>query len=465
MREVEGEIISRRPEHSVDPPWTGWPSWSELLGEPQNAYPSIHITGTNGKTSTARMADALLRELNLRTGRTTSPHLAEIRERICVDGEPISRERFIEATPSSSLRGAGGRAPAVKLSFFEMTTAMAYAAFAEAPVDVAVIEVGLGGTWDATNVIDAPVAVVTPISLDHTHLLGDNVRDIAEEKSGIIKPGRRRGARAAADRGGRGADAPRRRGGRDGRPRGHRVRRDERQLAVGGQQLALQGPAREYEDIFLPLHGAHQAGNAACAIAAVEAFRVGGGQGGATLEPELVRAAFAKVTSPGRLEVVRRNPAVILDAAHNPGGGPRPRPPLRGVHLRPAGRRLRGDAGQGRARHARRARAGARRDRRHPQLPTALDAGGGAHRAAAEIFGEDRVTVRGPPRRRHRRRRGARREAGRRACRAAPACSSPAPWSPRATPASCSRPDGGELPPEPPVSQPSRHSFTAAELS
>jgi len=319
-RSAEAELLQRWPETRMEPSKDRIEAILDLLGQPQNAYQSIHITGTNGKTSTARMADALLRELNLRTGRTTSPHLTEIRERICVDGEPISRERFTEVytelRPYAELVDAS---QPFKLSFFEMTTAMAYAAFSEAPVDVAVIEVGLGGTWDATNVIEAPVAVVTPISLDHTHLLGDNVRDIAEEKSGIIKAG---AVAVLAQQPIDAAEVLMRRAAEVGAT----VAREgiefgviERQLAVGGQQLVIKGLSQEYTDLFLPLHGAHQAGNAACAIAAVEAF-LGAGQGGATLEPEVVRAAFAKVSSPGRLEVVRRNPAVILDAAHNPGG-------------------------------------------------------------------------------------------------------------------------------------------------
>ncbi len=319
-RAAEAQLLQRWPETRIEPSLDRIKAIMDVLGEPQRAYPSIHITGTNGKTSTARMVDALLRELNLRTGRTTSPHLTEIRERICVDGEPISRERFTEIydelKPYADL--VDSREP-FKLSFFEFTTAMAYAAFAEAPVDVAVIEVGLGGTWDATNVIDGSVAVVTPISLDHTHLLGDNVRDIAEEKSGIIKPG---AVAVFSQQPVEAAEVLMRRAAEVGAT----VAREglefgviERQLAVGGQQLHIKGLSQEYEDVYLPLHGAHQAGNAACAIAAVEAF-LGAGQGGGGLDPEVVRAAFAKVSSPGRLEVVRRNPAVILDAAHNPGG-------------------------------------------------------------------------------------------------------------------------------------------------
>jgi dihydrofolate synthase/folylpolyglutamate synthase len=319
-RAVEAELLARWPETKLEPSRDRIEDLMDLLGFPQRAYPSIHITGTNGKTSTARMVDALLRALNLRTGRTTSPHLEEVRERICLDGEPIGQRRFVEVyrdvKPFADLVDERQPHP---LSFFEMITGLAYAAFADAPVDAAVVEVGLGGTWDATNVIDAGVAVVTPISLDHTRLLGDTVEDIAWEKSGIIKPNALAVLaqqpleaaqvllRHAAE-----VDAT---VAREGIEFGVM----DRQLAVGGQQLVVKGLSREYDGIYLPLHGAHQAHNAACAIAAVEAF-LGAGQGGAVLEPELVREALGAVTSPGRLEVVRRSPTVLLDAAHNPGG-------------------------------------------------------------------------------------------------------------------------------------------------
>ena len=319
-RSVEAELLARWPETKLEPSRDRIVALMDLLGSPQRAYPSIHITGTNGKTSTARMIDALLRALNLRTGRTTSPHLEEVRERICLDGEPIGKRRFVEVyrdvKPFAEL--VDERQPH-RLSFFEMITGLAYAAFADAPVDAAVVEVGLGGTWDATNVIDAAVAVVTPISLDHTRLLGDTVEDIAWEKSGIIKPdalailaqqpleAAQVLIRQAAEIGATVA--------REGIEFGVM----DRQLAVGGQQLVVRGLSREYDGIYLPLYGAHQAHNAACAIAAVEAF-LGAGQGGGSLEPELVREALGAVTSPGRLEVVRRSPTVLLDAAHNPGG-------------------------------------------------------------------------------------------------------------------------------------------------
>jgi dihydrofolate synthase / folylpolyglutamate synthase len=319
-RSVEAELLARWPETKLEPSRDRIEALMDLLGSPQRAYPSIHITGTNGKTSTARMIDALLRALNLRTGRTTSPHLEEVRERICLDGSPIDQRRFVEVyremKPFADL--VDERQP-YRLSFFEMITSLAYAAFADAPVDAAVVEVGLGGTWDATNVIDAGVAVVTPISLDHTRLLGDTVEDIAWEKSGIIKPNALAVLaqqpleaaqvllRHAAE-----VDAT---VAREGIEFGVM----DRQLAVGGQQLVIKGLSGEYDGIYLPLHGAHQAHNAACAIAAVEAF-LGAGQGGAVLEPDLVREALGAVTSPGRLEVVRRSPTILLDAAHNPGG-------------------------------------------------------------------------------------------------------------------------------------------------
>jgi dihydrofolate synthase / folylpolyglutamate synthase len=319
-RKVEAELLNRWPETKLEPSRDRITALMDVLGQPQRAYPAIHITGTNGKTSTARMIDTLLSEMDLRTGRTTSPHLEEIRERICVDGEPISRERFVEVyqdiRPYLDLVDAAQPFP---LSFFETVVGMSYSAFADAPVDVAVVEVGLGGTWDATNVIDAQVAVVTPISLDHTQLLGDTVEDIAWEKSGIIKPG---ALAILAEQPPEAAEVLLRHAVEVGATvarEGIEFGVQDRQLAVGGQQITVKGLSQEYGGIYLPLHGAHQAHNAACAIAAVEAF-LGAGQGGGTLEPEIVRAAMAKVTSPGRLEVIRRSPTVLIDAAHNPGG-------------------------------------------------------------------------------------------------------------------------------------------------
>ena len=190
MHEVEREIISRRPEHSVDLALDRMAELVGLLGDPQRACPVIHITGTNGKTSTARMTDALLRARGLRTGRFTSPHLVSIRERIVVDGAPVSAERFVEAYDEilPYVRLVDEHHPAA-MSFFEVLTGMAFAIFADTPVDVVVLEVGVGGRLDCTNVADGVVAVITPISIDHTRLLGDTVEEIAAEKAGIIKPG------------------------------------------------------------------------------------------------------------------------------------------------------------------------------------------------------------------------------------------------------------------------------------
>ena len=292
----------------------------DLLGSPQRAYPSIHITGTNGKTTTARMIDTLLREFGVRTGRYTSPHLESVTERIALDGVPLDPERFAAAyddvAPFAEIVDARHDDP---VTFFELLTAMAFAAFADAPVEVAVVEVGLGGRWDATNVLQAPVAVVTPIGLDHVGILGDTVEAIAGEKAGIIHPGavvvegpQPPGAAAvlAARADEVGASVV-----RVGTDFGVR----SRIVAVGGQMLELEGLGGTYDEIFLPLYGAHQAGNAVCALAAVEAFFGAGGDRG-RLDIEVVRAAFASVTSPGRLEVVRRSPTIILDGAHNPAG-------------------------------------------------------------------------------------------------------------------------------------------------
>ncbi|HMD93964.1 MAG TPA: folylpolyglutamate synthase/dihydrofolate synthase family protein [Trebonia sp.] len=320
MREVEREIISRRPEHSVDLALDRMAELVGLLGDPQRACPVIHITGTNGKTSTARMTDALLRARGLRTGRFTSPHLVSIRERIVVDGAPISPERFVaaydEVIPYVTL--VDERHP-VAMSFFEVLTGMAFAVFADTPVDVMILEVGVGGRLDCTNVADGVVAVVTPISLDHTRLLGSTVEEIAAEKAGIIKPG----AVAVLAQQPLGAAEVLLRYAVEV---GATVAREgvefgvlSREQAVGGQHLTLRGLRGMYDDLYLPLFGLHQAGNAACALAAVEAF-AGVTDDVAALDADLVREAFTKVSSPGRLEIIRRSPTIIIDAAHNPAG-------------------------------------------------------------------------------------------------------------------------------------------------
>lgn len=315
--EAEDALLSRWPETRLEPSLDRIRAFTELLGDPQHAFRSIHLTGTNGKTSTSRMIDALLRALDLRTGRFTSPHVEKMSERISVDGEPLDDEAFVRAfndvAPYMHLVDAAEAHP---LSFFEAVVGMAYAAFADAPVDVAVVEVGMGGSWDATNVIDADVAVVTPIAVDHANYLGGTAVEIAREKAGIIKPGAvavlaQQTADVATVLLERAADV------------GATVAREglefgvvARAPAVGGQVVTLQGLRGRYDDVFLALYGAHQAQNAATALAAVEAF-VGGEE---PLGDDIVRGAFAEITSPGRLEVVRRSPTVLLDAAHNPHG-------------------------------------------------------------------------------------------------------------------------------------------------
>jgi dihydrofolate synthase/folylpolyglutamate synthase len=322
FRQVEAALLARWPESRLDPSLDRIRALVDVLGSPQQAYPVIHLTGTNGKTTTARMIDELLRGFGLRVGRLTSPHLASMTERISVDGRPLTPERFVEvyADLAPYLAMVDSRQP-VPLSFFEVITAMGYAAFAETPVDIAVVEVGMGGSWDATSVADGAVAVVTPVAVDHARYLGDTLAEIAAEKAGVIKAG---AFAILAQQPVDAAQALLRRAAevratvaREGIEFGVR----HRSVAVGGQMMALTGLGGTYEDVFLPLHGAHQAHNAVCALAAVEAFfGAGQGPGREMLDAEVVREAFARVISPGRLEVVRRSPTVLLDAAHNPAG-------------------------------------------------------------------------------------------------------------------------------------------------
>ncbi|KKW62223.1 folylpolyglutamate synthase/dihydrofolate synthase family protein [Mycolicibacterium elephantis] len=331
LLQVEHLLDQRWPETKLEPSTTRISALMELLGSPQLNYPSIHIAGTNGKTSVARMVDALLTALHRRTGRTTSPHLQSAVERIAIDGKPVTPaqyvatyreiEPFVQLVDEQSAKTGG---PA--LSKFEVVTAMAFAAFADAPVDVAVVEVGLGGRWDATNIVKAPVAVVTPIAVDHVDYLGDTVAEIAGEKAGIITKQdddlvptetvaviarQTPEAMEALLRQAVQADAA--------------VAREDsefavldRQVAVGGQLLELQGLGGVYSDIYLPLHGEHQAHNAVVALAAVEAFFGAGAQ--RQLDVDAIRAGFAAVTSPGRLERMRSAPTVFIDSAHNPAG-------------------------------------------------------------------------------------------------------------------------------------------------
>src|SRR5690606_2134821 len=316
LAEAEDALLSRWPETRLEPSLDRIQAFVELPGDPQFAAPLIHLTGTNGKTSTSRMIDTLLRGLGLRTGRFTSPHLESITERISLDGEPLSPERFVEVfndvAPYTHLVDESESHP---LSFFETVVGMAYAAFADAPVDAAIVEVGMGGSWDATNVADARVAVITPIDVDHARYLGERPADIAVEKAGIIKAGTVVVSAAQApevldvlvDRV-QEVGATLLVAGRD-------FGLEKHAIAHGGQLIRVAGLRATYDELFLPLFGAHQAENAALALAAVEAFA-----GGEAIAGDAIEQAFAEFTSPGRLEVVRRSPTILLDAAHNPHG-------------------------------------------------------------------------------------------------------------------------------------------------
>jgi dihydrofolate synthase/folylpolyglutamate synthase len=465
LKEVEGELLSRRPETSVDTAHNRVGELVALLGDPQRACPVIHITGTNGKTSTARMTDALLRARGLRTGRFTSPHLVSFRERITIDGTPLSAEQFIAAyddvIPYVQMVDDGHP---VKMSFFEVLTGMAFSAFADAPVDVMILEVGVGGLLDCTNVADGVVAVITPISLDHTRMLGGTIEEIAAQKAGIIKPG---AVAVLAQQPVAAAEVLIRHAAEVGAT----VAREgmefgvlDREQAVGGQQLTLRGLRGEYDDVYLPLFGAHQASNAACALAAVEAFA--GVSGEETIAPAVVREAFASVRSPGRLEILRRSPTVIIDAAHNPGGMAAT---AAAVEEAFTFTRLVGVV----ATYADKDAAGILAEL-EPLLSDIVVTRNSSDRSmdpdelgalAVEIFGEDRVTV---------------------ATRLDDAIDVAVGLADEVSedelPGSGGvlitgsvivagdarillAPDGGVLPAEPPASQPSRHSFTAAELS
>ncbi len=278
----------------------------DVLGHPEAAAPAIHVTGTNGKTSTARCLTSLLSAKGLRVGTFTSPHLEAINERLSADGEPISDAELAEVL--STLAGIEPLLGDSRLTWFEILTAAAMLWFADRPVDVAIFEVGLGGRWDATNVVEAEVAVVTNVGLDHVEFLGPTRSDVAGEKAGIVKPGstlvlgeRDPELRPIFER-----EQPQATwlAGRD-------YDCEHNQLAVGGRSLDLRTPAASYEGVWLDLHGSHQGENFAAALAAAEAFF------GQPTDDKLVREAAATVRSPGRLEIVRREPLVVLDGAKN----------------------------------------------------------------------------------------------------------------------------------------------------
>lgn len=308
-------LLKRWPETRIEPSLDRIAALCDALGSPHLSYPTIHIAGTNGKTTTSRMIDCLLRELGYRTGRFTSPHLESFLERIAINGLPIPAEGMIATYNDIALYLdlIDSRQPH-PISFFEAMTALAFVAFAEFPVDVAVIEAGMGGEWDATNIVQSQVSVITPIGLDHQEYLGNTIGEIARTKSGIIKAESHvvmaaqpvEAATVLIARVVERSAIPYR--------EGIEFSVATRAQAVGGQLISVNGLFGLYEEIFIPLYGAHQSTNAAVAIAAVEAFA------GVKLDEGVVQRAFASVDSPGRLEILFRDPTVIVDAAHNPHG-------------------------------------------------------------------------------------------------------------------------------------------------
>ncbi|MGZ0067351.1 bifunctional folylpolyglutamate synthase/dihydrofolate synthase [Microbacterium sp. Yaish 1] len=315
-------LLQRQGEQWVQPRVERTRRVLELLDDPQRTYRVVHVTGTNGKTSTSRMIESLVRAHGLRTGLFTSPHLERFTERILIDGEPIAdaavADAWEEIAPFVDLvdaeLAAAGDAP---LTFFELLTVLAFVAFSDAPVDVAVIEVGMGGSWDSTNTADGDVAVIGPVALDHADRLGETIGEIAAVKAGIIKPGAAvvsaaQTPEAAAQIRARAAEVAATVGfaGEEFGLSGH-------SLAVGGQQISVRGRAGEYPELYLPLYGSHQAENAALAVAAVEALI---GAEDQALHPEVVADGLGAVTSPGRLQLLGISPTVLVDSAHNPHG-------------------------------------------------------------------------------------------------------------------------------------------------
>lgn len=319
---VYAALLTRQGEQWVQPRVERTRRVLELLGDPQAAYRVVHLTGTNGKTSTARIVESIVRAHGLRTGLFTSPHLERFTERVMIDGEPIDdglvADAWDEISPFVDLvdaeLAAAGDAP---LTFFELLTVLAFVAFADAPVDVAVIEVGMGGSWDSTNTADGDVVVFAPIDLDHADRLGNTIAEIATVKSGIIKPG---AAAVSAEQNPAALEVLK--AAADARSASLAVEGDAfgltaQSLAVGGQQISVQGLAGTYDELYLPLYGAHQGHNAALAIAAVESL-IGGAE--QPLATDVVADGLAQVTSPGRLQLVGVAPTVLVDSAHNPHG-------------------------------------------------------------------------------------------------------------------------------------------------
>jgi len=315
-------LLQRQGEQWVQPRVERTRRVLELLDDPQKTYRVIHVTGTNGKTSTSRMIESLVRAHGLRTGLFTSPHLERFTERIMIDGEPIDdaavADAWDEIAPFVDLVDAElAASDDARLTFFELLTVLAFVAFSDAPIDVLVLEVGMGGSWDSTNSADGDVAVFAPIDLDHADRLGDTIAEIAAVKAGIIKDGAAVvSARqdAAAEAVLREAAAAR---GASIAFEGAEFALVQQRLAVGGQQITVRGLAGTYEDEYLPLYGAHQGFNAALAVAAVESLVGGGSQ---PIAGDVLVDGLGGATSPGRLQLVGAAPTVLVDAAHNPHG-------------------------------------------------------------------------------------------------------------------------------------------------
>jgi dihydrofolate synthase/folylpolyglutamate synthase len=312
---IELELNKRLPENRIEPTIDRILALTDALGLPQLSYPTIHLAGTNGKTTTSRMIDQLLSNLGYRVGRYTSPHLQSFTERISIKGEPITAEKMIETYRDIELYLdlIDSRQP-YPLSYFEVLTALAFVAFAEYPIDIGVIEAGMGGQWDATNVLASQVSVMTPIGFDHMEYLGNTLTEIALTKSGIFKPESNVVLSAQTPEVAKVLLAQAAKVSAIVFREGVEFAVKKRSLAVGGQLISLKGLFSEIEDIFLPLYGVHQANNAALALASVEAFTQ------VKIDEELVRKAFSEVKSPGRCEIIYKDPLVIIDAAHNPHG-------------------------------------------------------------------------------------------------------------------------------------------------
>ena len=316
------KLLLRIPENKIRPRLEPTRRAVELLGDPQRSYRIIHVTGTNGKTSTTRFIERILREHGLRTGRFTSPHLVRINERMALDGEPVSDEQLISVYSDiepilefvDQELAESGENP---LTFFEALAVLGFAVFADAPVDVLVLEVGMGGAWDSTNVADGDVAVFTPIGLDHMDRLGNTLEEIADTKSGIIKSGsvvvssvQERGVLAVLENAAKQKAEAFKLEGRD-------FEVSEFLPSSTGQSISISGLAGSYGPYQAPVFGSHQGQNLAIAVAAVEAF-LGGGQ--IQIADDILRSAISDVSSPGRLQLIRTVPNLLLDGAHNPAG-------------------------------------------------------------------------------------------------------------------------------------------------